>query len=310
MKTYKYITLLAFIGLFISSCTEDDKGQEYPGNIIIHGSTYLNVMDNSDNDLNARFYAFSGGSSTDLSALNGEDFTYELWFRVDSDALIGDRTAPSGATAFGACISERAHNFELYLVDDADADFAVKYGRINVNDDFHMGTMTSEDSSINLSFDEWVHVAISRSSTDGIAKFYINGTLIDSSDDPLWIQPVNDKWLDFNYMYRENLAINFFKGSMENIRVSTIDRYPTEFIPNKDIKYNESLGANGEIIDNGIDEYTLLQLNLDNHLTPFSPATDFNKIEIHGFYNYYIKLHNDYFKWQNEIIDEYPVTGY
>jgi len=309
MKTYKYLTLLAFLGFFLTSC-EEDLGEEYQGNIIIHGSTYLNVLENPDNNLDARFYAFSGSKETDLSSLNGEDFTYELWIRVDSEAPIGDRMQPNGATAGGACISERAHNFELYLIDDSDADFAIRYGRLNVNDDFHAATMSSEDSSINLSFDEWVHVAISRSSVDGIAKFYINGTLIESSDDPIWIQPVNDKWLDFNYMYRENLSINFFKGSMENIRVSKIDRYPNEFTPNKDIKYNEMLDSSGELIDLGIDENTILQLDLDNHLTPFSPQTSFNKVEIKGYYEYYIRIHKDFFSWQNEIIEEYPATGY
>ncbi|MEN8193248.1 MAG: LamG-like jellyroll fold domain-containing protein [Bacteroidota bacterium] len=296
MKTIIYTTIILLVGLLIYSCEGDEDLQEYPGNIIIIGSTYLNLHGTDTNDSNARMYAFSGSSETDLSSMSGEDWTYELWVKADTEALVGDRNAASGLTAGGASISERQHIFELYLIDDNDADFAIKYGCLQEEDNLQAASMQSNESPINLSFDEWFHVAISRSSSDGVAKFYINGILIDSSADPIWIQAVNDTWLDFNYMYRGG-SMNFFKGSMENIRVSKIDRYPTEFTPDINTPY-------------GVDEYTLLQLNLDRHLTAFDPPNDFDKIEILGTYEYYIKIHKDFTSWDSDIIDEYPVTGY
>ncbi len=295
MKIYNYFIIALVLGFVFSSCEEEDKGTAYPGQIIIHGATYINMPGSPTNSSTMRIYAFSGSHVNDLSSLSEEDWTYELWIKVDSDALIGDRTAASGLTAGGACISERRNNFELYLIDDADADYAIKYGRLNELDDLHAASMQSNESNVNLSFDEWVHVAISRSSTDGIAKFYINGVLIDSSSDPVWIQPVNDNWLDFNYMYR-GASMNFFKGSMENVRVSYIDRYPEPFGIDRLVEYI-------------LDDQTLLQLNLNNHLTAFSNPTSYDKIQIEGIYDYYIKVHNTN-TWTSEDDQYLPLGDY
>ena len=293
MKNYKIIlTFIIIFGLFTNSCKKEEELPTYPGQIIIHGATYINMPGTETNDSNMRMYAFSGGHENDLSALPEEDWTYELWIKVDSDALIGDRNAESGATAGGASIGERRNNFELYLIDDDDADYAIKYGKLHSEDDLQVASMQSNESSINLSFDQWVHVAISRSSSDGIAKFYINGLLIDSSLDLVWVQEVSDTWLDFNYMYRGS-SINFFKGSMENIRLSTIDRYPEPFVIDVLNEFK-------------VDDNTLLQLNLNKNLTPFSPPTDFDKIEIRGIYDYYIKIHNTN-TWTSEDDEYYPL---
>jgi hypothetical protein len=295
MKIYNYILIILILGVFTNSCTEEDEGPTYPGQIIIHGATYINMPGSLTNSSTMRMYAFSGSHENDMSSMSGEDWTYELWIKVDPNALIGDRNAPSGITAGGACISERRYNFELYLIDDADADYAIKYGKLNSNDDLHAASMQSNESSLNLQFNEWVHVAISRSSDDGIAKFYINGVLIDSSSDPVWIQPVNDKWLDFNYMYRGG-SMNFFQGSMENIRVSYIDRYPEPFSIDRLIEYP-------------FDEHTLLQLNLNKRLTAFNPANDYDKIQIEGIYDYYIKVHNTN-TWTSEEDQYLPLGDY
>lgn len=294
MKFFKFSIIISLLLTIISACEEDQKA--YPGYIYEYGSTYINLHGSDTGDSNARMYAFSGSSNTDFSSLQGEDYTYELWIKVDSDALIGDKNALSGKDANGASISERRYNFELYLIDDDDADFAIKYGRLNPDNDFQAASMQSDQSSENLMFNEWFHVAISRSSQDGLAKFYINGKLIDSSSDPIWIHDINDQWLDFNYMYRGS-SMNFFKGSMENIRVSKIDRYPNEFNPDINTPYE-------------VDEYTLLQLNLDRHLEAFDPPNDFDKLEIFGTYEYYIKVHKQFTSWDREIIDSIQATGY
>ncbi|ALJ03808.1 hypothetical protein APS56_00970 [Pseudalgibacter alginicilyticus] len=286
MKLIKFISFLIIIGnLTLTSC-EREALPVYPGTIIEIDTVFvkganLTYPTFSGSDTSAdRFYAFSGTSSTDLSSMSGEDWTYELWIKVDTDALIGDANEPSGQTAGGACISERGRIFELYLIEDSNADYAIKYNRLD-NDNLPVGTMDSSDSSINLEFDEWAHVAISRSSADGIAKFYINGTLIDSSSDALWIHPVNDTWLDFNYMYRGG-NMNFFKGSFDDIRVSYIDRYPSEFEPNHFERHE-------------VDNNTLLQMDLDNNLTPFDPVSDYDKVEIKGIYTYFIQVVNTVF---------------
>lgn len=279
----KYLfALLVFGGFFVTSC-ENECEPVYPGTIIqidtvlVKGAnlTYLTFSGSDTND--DRFYAFSGSADTDFSSMSGEDWTYETFIKVDPEALIGDRTVQSGKDAGGASIMERSRIFELYLIDDPDADFAIKYNALDGNNDA-VATMQSDESEVNLKFDEWAHVAISRSSSDGVVKFYINGVLIDSSTDDAWIQPVNDTWLDFNYMYRGG-NMNFYKGSFDNIRISYNDRYPEEFTPNQFERF---------VLDNN----TFLQMDLDNNLTPFDPPNNFDKVDIKGVYTYYIKVVN------------------
>ena len=292
MKLLKYILpIVALISLMFTSC-DDECEPVYPGTIVqidtvfVKGANITYPTFSGSDTGDDRFYAFSGGNDLDLSSMNEGDWTYETWVNVDSGAMIGDRTAGAGKDANGACIMERGRNFELYLIDDADADFAIKYNRLD-GDNEATGTMQSDESGINLKFSEWVHVAISRSSSDDTAKFYINGVLIDSSTDELWIQPVNDTWLDFNYMYRGG-NMNFFKGSMDNIRVSYSDRYPSAFTPNQYERF---------VLDND----TFLQMDLDNNLIAFDPPTDFDKVDIKGVYPYYIKVINTVF-WTSEDI--------
>jgi len=330
MKILKNILTISIIALLFSSCNEDEK-TEYPGNIIIHGDiTNLELLDNNE-DTKARFYAFSGGNTTDLSLLDGENWTYELWVKVDRHALIGEKSLFDNDTnefvtkPFGSCFSHRVNNFNMYLIQDDDADFAIEYNSLNTNNEID-ALMTSDQSNVNLSFNQWFHVAISRSSTDGIAKFYINGILIDSSNDPVWKQLAdNDKKLNFNCMEIDDTFKYFFRGGMNNIRVSTIDRYPTEFTPNYNLSYGQQVDTDGngvfetddlgrKVAVNDIDDNTLLQLNLDNNTIDFDSGSSnygvYKKVRILGVYSYYIAIHNNYFGWDKNIEDEYPATGY
>jgi len=319
MKIYKSIFTIFILGLIILSCNKEDDRSEYPGNIIIHGDTFhlklLGVEDDASVETKKknRFYAYSGSDDDDLSAISNENWTYEMWIKVPHGAKIGDRVNPDDVVPVGACISSRVNGFELYLIEDDNADYAIKFGRLDM-EDFQIDAMDSKDATENLFFDKWTHVAISRSSTDNNAKLYINGKLAASSTEPTWLIPSNDKWLQFNYFYRNGNFSNFFKGAMKNIRVSKIDRYPEEFTPNFDLRYNEIINDAGEVEDIGVDDDTLLQLDLEKDLTAFEEGhiyhPFYNKIKIKGNYSYYIKLHRDYFSWDTEIVEEYPVTGY
>lgn len=287
-----FLSVIILTSILFLSC-EKEK-QTYPGVLIKHGLKYLYLPLKQTYGSDDRVYAFSSGSATtDLSSLSGTDFTYEFWIKADDSCSIGNRLASSGLDAGGACISERRNNFELYLVNAKNGgDFAIKYARLNSDDDFQQAYMISDTTGKILFFNQWVHVAISRSSADNIAKFYINGDLVGFSADSLWIQPVNDTWLDINYMYRGS-NMNFFVGGIDLYRVSKIDRYPSNFTPSRDSAYS-------------VDENTLLQLNLDKHLTPFSPATSFDKIEIFGSYTPYIKVHNSVI-WETDSDVYYPL---
>ena len=256
-------------------------------NVFAQDITYITLTGNSTP--NDRFYAYSGSSAPmDFDTMDKEAWTYEFWIKADAGALIGDASKPSGEEAKGASLLNRNNIFELYLITDDTDDFAVRYNSLDYVAGSSSGIVTGTMTSTGLSFDEWIHVAISRSA-DGLAKFYINGNLMDSSSDALWAQTfinsneevtVSDAWLNFNYQYRglddseEN--VNFFKGSLDNIRVSYNDRYPSEFTPNQSELFV-------------VDDNTLLQCDLNNNLIPFG---DYSKIEVKGAYGYYIKVLN------------------
>ncbi len=252
--------------------------------------TYLNFDGASTS--NDRFYAFNGASATDMSDMSGTDYTFEVWIKVDATALIGDRTEATGFTANGASLMNRRKDFELYIIDDADADYAIKYNRLDATDDtVATGTMQSDAAVENLSFGDWVHVAISRSSGDGIAKFYINGVLIDSSSDALWAQVANsNEWMGFNYMWRGS-NMNFYKGAFDNVRVSTVDRYPTAFTPDQGAVFT-------------VDADTKIQLDLDHNIIEFDPVDNFAKVEVKSGsgYGYFIKYHKLNTTWTDSEV--------
>jgi len=294
MKKLLFSILTINLVLLTHSCKKKNL-TEYPGSLIVHGLVSLNMPGSDINDPDLRIYAFSGSHQDDLSSLPEGDWTYELWIKVDPDAIIGNRDARSGVYAGGACIGDRRHNFELYLINDDDGDYAIKYGKLQAGDDLQAASMQSDGATENLHFDEWVHVAISRSSSDGIAKFYINGKLIDSSTDPVWMQAQSDTWLGFNYMYRGS-NMDFFKGSMDNIRLSTVDRYPNEFTPDRETPLI-------------VDTNTLLQLNLDENVTEFSPQNNFVKLKVLGTYDYYVKSSKSNI-WEHEPDTYLPLGDY
>lgn len=294
MRLDRKLVTLVLLATLSFACSDDER-TEYPGNLIKHGAFNI-VMPGSDiNDSNLRIKAESYSTKIDLSSLPGTDWTYELWIKVDPDALVGNKDARNGLFAGGACFGSRRHIFELYLINDFfgdEADYAIKYGKLRSGDDDQAASMQSDESTVSLLFDTWVHVAISRSSTDSIARFYINGVLIDSSSEDLWKHPENsDVWLDFNSMFRGS-SMHFFKGSMDNIRLSTTNRYPDEFtVPDRTTAFH-------------VDEYTLLQLNLEQKLSPFDPVNDFDKLKVSGAYEYYIRAHkgNTWFQEPDEYL--------
>ena len=61
--------------------------------------------------------------------------------------------------------------------------------------------------------------------------------------------------------------------------MSYSDRYPNAFTPEQYERF-------------AVDSNTLLQMDLDNNLTPFDPANNFDKVDIKGVYSYYIQVIN------------------
>jgi|LGVF01.1.fsa_nt_gb hypothetical protein len=197
-----------------------------------------------------RLYGFSGSSSNPQwnleTTLSGEDWTYETMIKVDPTASIGDKDIAQSIEDIGATVMDRSKMFELYLVSDDNGDFAIRYNVLDA-DNIATGTMNSGP----LQFGNWIHVAITSSSASGTARFFVNGNMVGSSTDVVWQHTPSNSWIGFNYRFRgENTG--FLTGSMDNVRISKVERYSDSF--------DAASLINGYYT---VDDNTLIQLNLD-----------------------------------------------
>jgi hypothetical protein len=145
LKSIAYFIIFTIIGgLLLSSCEKNSQlNSDNTESVTFTYATFSGASTRGD-----RFYAFSGISDLDFSSLSGKDWTYELWIKVDPKALIGSRDSLSGQTAGGASIGEREEIFELYLIEDDNADYAIKYNRLD-RQNLPLATMESSDSKVN-----------------------------------------------------------------------------------------------------------------------------------------------------------------
>ncbi|MCK5823884.1 MAG: T9SS type A sorting domain-containing protein [Ichthyobacteriaceae bacterium] len=185
------------------------------------------------------FYASNGNDDFDVLI---DDYTYEIMVRVDDGAVINDEPLSSSA------IMLQKYNFGIFLMKDADSDFAIKYVAFNPSDDHDMdvetldipwfvdGSMTTESSAVNLKYGKWFHVAITRSSADNTAKLFVNGKMISSSTDDIWKFVTTPGAPNFGYRYAKPSA-NYLKGSLDEVRVSKVARYSEDFKINRLDKY-------------------------------------------------------------------------
>ena len=158
------------------------------------------------------------------------NWTIESWVKVDSYA-----------NSSWSAIMDRRTVFSLYLLDDTDADFAVKFAVRDASDAI-IASVSSETSSVNLSFDKWFHVAVSFDGTT--VRLFLNGELVEESTDT-----------DFNLTASTN-ALNigarwwgsyerYLDGQIDEIRISDTARYTADFCPDR---FNRFITDNNSVI--------------------------------------------------------------
>ncbi len=118
-------------------------------------------------------------------------------------------------------IMDRRTVFSLYLIEDDDADYAIRFVSRDGSDNL-VASVRSDSSEVNLNFDEWVHVAVSRK--DSITSLFLNGKEVDSSLDTNFSLRYSIYALNFGSRYWGSYS-RYLVGDLDEIRISDSARY-------------------------------------------------------------------------------------
>ena len=164
-------------------------------------------------------------------------WTFETWAEVDS---YNDND--------WSVIMDRQTVFSLYLINDYDADFAVRFAVRNSSGDI-IASLRSDSSDVNLQLGQWFHVAVSFDGTT--ARLFINGNLVDEEANPNFILTHSTNALNFAARYWGGYS-RYLTGRLDEIRVSDVARYTDNFCPDRFAEFTK-------------DDNTRLLLHLDNY---------------------------------------------
>ncbi len=140
-----------------------------------------------------------------------DSYTIEAWLKVN-------KLNPNSNYDV---IMDRRTVFSWYLISDNDADYAIRFVTRNGSDAI-TASLRSDSSKVNLSFGEWIHIAISRN--NDTTSFFINGEEVDYSTDPHFSLRYSVKALNIGARYWGNYS-RYLIGEMDEIRISDTARY-------------------------------------------------------------------------------------
>jgi len=147
-----------------------------------------------------------------------DKWTYEAWVKVNSYN-----------SSDWSVIMDRRGSFSLYLLDDTDADFAVRFVTRDGNDQI-VESLRSDNSDLNLEFGKWFHVAVSYDGTD--AKLFLNGNVIEESNDASFTFASSTNALNVGARYWGSYS-RYLNGQIDEIKISDTARYTEEFCPDR-----------------------------------------------------------------------------
>ena len=163
-------------------------------------------------------------------------WTFEAWVEVD-DYQDNDWSV----------IMDRRKVFSLYLINDYDADFAVRFAVRDASDNI-VASLRSDSSDVNLSLGQWFHVAVSYDGTT--ARLFINGKQVDESQSSAFVLSHSTNALNFAARYWGGYS-RYLTGRLDEIRISDVARYTENFCPDRFAEFVS-------------DAHTRLLLHLDN----------------------------------------------
>lgn len=200
--TYTYRVRAKSDGNYYLNSYSETKDVKVPYDITFldfDGNDSFFIYDNSNNDF-------------DISST----YTIEAWVKVDSKV---NNTYP--------VIMDRKTVFSLFLIDDSNGDYAIKFVARDTSGNI-IASVQSDNSSINLAFDEWVHVAVTRN--NNTTKLFLNGQLTDTSSDTDFVLTGSTNALNIGARYWNGYE-RYIDGKIDKIRISDIERFNTNFTP-------------------------------------------------------------------------------
>ncbi len=147
-----------------------------------------------------------------------DEWTYEAWVKVNSYN-----------SNDWSVIMDRRGSFSLYLIDDADSDFAVRFVTRDGADAI-VASLRSDNSDLNLEFGKWFHVAVSYDGTD--AKLFLNGNLIEENNDASFTFASSTNALNIGGRYWGSYS-RYINGQIDEVHLSAKAKYIEEFCPNR-----------------------------------------------------------------------------
>jgi len=166
-----------------------------------------------DFDGNDSFFIY-GNSDNDFDI--SSTYTIETWMKIDSKT---SNTYP--------VIIDRETVFSLFLIDDTNGDYAIKFATRDTSGNI-IASIQSDASSVHLSFDEWVHVAVTRN--NNTTKLYLNGQLTDTSNDSDFAMTTSTNALNIGARYWDGYE-RYIDGKIDKIRISDIQLFNSNFTP-------------------------------------------------------------------------------
>ncbi len=206
--SYRYRVRSKVDGAFYSNSYSQSIGVTVP-----YDYTYL------DFDGNDSFFVYEN-SSNDFDISN--TYTIESWIKVDSRS---SGTYP--------VILDRKTVFSMYLIGDSNADYAVKFVARNSSGSI-IASVQSDNSTENLSYGNWAHIAVSRSGNT--TKLFINGTQASSSTDSDFLLSASSNALNIGARYWSGYG-RYLNGKIDKIRITDNAVYTSNFTPDRKEKY-------------------------------------------------------------------------
>ncbi len=201
-------------------------------------------------DGNDSFFVNDSYDKLDVS----DNWTIESWVKVDS----------YNANDWSV-IMDRRNVFSLYLNNDADADFSLTFATRDASDNI-LASLNSANSSVNLEFNKWFHVAVSCDGTN--TRFFINGQLIEESNNSDFILTSSTNALNIGGRWWGSYS-RYINGQIDEIKISDIAQYSEEFCPDR-----------FELAENDLNTRLLLNLQYGTGTSLFEASRNFLYINL------------------------------
>lgn len=126
---------------------------------------------------------------------------------------------------------------------------------------------------------QWVHVLISYSSSDGYMRIYFNGVLSDSLSAPAFVSNTSTESLQIGRGNSANFSANYFKGSLDDIRIYNRVLNDAEI----NAVYTETFSTSIDEVYSNAKTFIVYPNSFSTNVTIYSPNAIDNKVAVKIF---------------------------